>query len=361
MAIAFPANPGVGATYTYNSIIWTYDGTRWNKSPTTSPAALVTVSDNAPLLPTVGALWLDSTVGEFSVYSGTGWTDIGGGAQGYVGSVGYAGSQGPAGGYTGSRGYVGSFGYTGSASTALGFTGSTGPAGGYTGSVGYAGSTAYVGSAGYLGSFGYTGSIGFTGSTGAGYTGSTGYVGSLGYTGSIGFTGSSIAGYTNSALTISTGLSGTSFNGSAPITIAIDSSVTTNAGTQTLTNKTITGLTSTSTIVDGGASSYAIGFKAIPQSSTASGNLVLTDAGKHVYVSASVTVPPNSTAAFDIGTVVTIMNSSGSAITVTQGAGVTLRLSGTTSTGNRTLAVYGLCSVIKAATNTWYISGSGVS
>lgn len=42
------------------------------------------------------------------------------------------------------------------------------------------------------------------------------------------------------ALTIGTGLSGTSYNGSAAVTVAIDSTVATLAGTQTLTNKTLT-------------------------------------------------------------------------------------------------------------------------
>jgi len=42
------------------------------------------------------------------------------------------------------------------------------------------------------------------------------------------------------ALTIGTGLSGTSYNGSAPVTIAIDSTVATLTGIQTLTNKTLT-------------------------------------------------------------------------------------------------------------------------
>ena len=41
-------------------------------------------------------------------------------------------------------------------------------------------------------------------------------------------------------LTIGTGLSGTSYNGSAAVTIAIDSTVATLTGTQTLTNKTLT-------------------------------------------------------------------------------------------------------------------------
>jgi hypothetical protein len=47
------------------------------------------------------------------------------------------------------------------------------------------------------------------------------------------------------ALTIGTGLSGTSYNGSAPVTIAIDSTVATLTGIQTLTNKTISGTNNT--------------------------------------------------------------------------------------------------------------------
>lgn len=49
----------------------------------------------------------------------------------------------------------------------------------------------------------------------------------------------------SNALTIGTGLSGTSYNGSSPVTIAIDSTVATLTGTQTLTNKSISGSTNT--------------------------------------------------------------------------------------------------------------------
>ena len=49
------------------------------------------------------------------------------------------------------------------------------------------------------------------------------------------------------ALTIGTGLSGTSYNGSTGVTIAIDSTVATLAGIQTLTNKTISGASNTLT------------------------------------------------------------------------------------------------------------------
>ena len=49
----------------------------------------------------------------------------------------------------------------------------------------------------------------------------------------------------SNALTIGTGLTGTSYNGSAPVTIAIDSTVATLTGTQTFTNKSISGSTNT--------------------------------------------------------------------------------------------------------------------
>ena len=54
------------------------------------------------------------------------------------------------------------------------------------------------------------------------------------------------------SLTISTGLSGTSYNGSSAVTIAIDSTVATLTGTQTLTNKTVnlTSNTLTGTIAE---------------------------------------------------------------------------------------------------------------
>ena len=61
----------------------------------------------------------------------------------------------------------------------------------------------------------------------------------LKYNTSGGFSWASAGGTTTNALTIGTGLSGTSFNGSAAVTIAIDSTVATLTGSQTLTNKRI--------------------------------------------------------------------------------------------------------------------------
>jgi hypothetical protein len=67
-----------------------------------------------------------------------------------------------------------------------------------------------------------------------------------GITVALGASGTITANTTN-ALTIGTGLSGTSFNGSSAVTIAIDSTVATLTGTQTLTNKTISGSSNTLT------------------------------------------------------------------------------------------------------------------
>jgi hypothetical protein len=60
------------------------------------------------------------------------------------------------------------------------------------------------------------------------------------------------------ALTIGTGLTGTSYNGSAAVTVAIDSTVATLTGTQTLTNKTYADplMTGASKLIATGASAY---------------------------------------------------------------------------------------------------------
>jgi hypothetical protein len=65
-----------------------------------------------------------------------------------------------------------------------------------------------------------------------------------GQTVSLGGSGTITATATN-ALTIGTGLSGTSYNGSTAVTIAIDSTVATLTGAQTLSNKTISGSNNT--------------------------------------------------------------------------------------------------------------------
>jgi hypothetical protein len=74
------------------------------------------------------------------------------------------------------------------------------------------------------------------------------------------------------ALTIGTGLSGTSYDGSSPVTVAIDSTVATLNGTQTFTNKSISGSTNTLTNIPNSAltnSSLTIGSTPISLGGTA--------------------------------------------------------------------------------------------
>jgi hypothetical protein len=76
-----------------------------------------------------------------------------------------------------------------------------------------------------------------------------------------------------SPLTIGTGLSGTSYNGSTPVTIAIDSTVVTESGTQTLTNKSISGATNTFSAIPNVAlsnSSITLGSTSIALGATSS-------------------------------------------------------------------------------------------
>jgi len=98
---------------------------------------------------------------------------------------------------------------------------------------------------------------------------------------------------------------------------------------QTLSNKTISGAATGSTVNDAGGSAWSIGFREVPQNAqSASYQLVAGDNGKHIYslnsAAQTITVPPNGTVGFPLGTTITIINNGGSAITIAQGSGVTL-------------------------------------
>lgn len=110
----------------------------------------------------------------------------------------------------------------------------------------------------------------------------------------------------------------------------------------------------------GGASDSAGSFRTIPQNSkTAAYTLIASDTGKHISITTGgVTVPAS---VFSAGDVVTIYNNSGSDQTITQGSSTTLRHAGTADTGNRTLAQYGLATVLCVASDTFVISGAGLS
>ena len=97
----------------------------------------------------------------------------------------------------------------------------------------------------------------------------------------------------------------------------------------------------------------------IPQNAQSSSYvLVVTDNGKCISITTGgVTVPSGI---LNTGQNVAIYNNSSSNQTLTQGSSVTLRLAGTTNTGNRTLLPYSLSTVFCVASNTFVVAGSGV-
>ena len=106
----------------------------------------------------------------------------------------------------------------------------------------------------------------------------------------------------------------------------------------------------------------AVGYKGLPQNSQTSGyTLALSDMGKHISITTGgVTIPANGAVAFPIGAAITIFNNSGTP----QNIGITtdmLRQAGTANTGSRTLAQYGVATVLKVTSTVWVISGAGLS
>ncbi len=65
--------------------------------------------------------------------------------------------------------------------------------------------------------------------------------------------------------------------------------------------------------------------------------------------------------AFPLWTIIAFINIGSANVTISGASGVTLNLAGTGATGNRTLAQWGVATMIQVAVNQWVISGTGVS
>lgn len=144
------------------------------------------------------------------------------------------------------------------------------------------------------------------------------------------------------------------FGGSSKMTF--DGTTTTLDTLAVTNNATVGGNLSTT-----GTSSDGIGnLRSIPINSKTSAYVLLAaDAGKFISITTGgITV---NTGTFSVGQNVTIYNNSSSSQTITQGAGVTLRQVGTALTGNRTLAQYGLATLLCVATDTYVITGGGLT
>jgi plastocyanin len=110
-----------------------------------------------------------------------------------------------------------------------------------------------------------------------------------------------------------------------------------------------------------------IGYLNIPQNSqSAAYTLTLADSGKHIFHPSTdanartYTIPANSSVAYPIGTALAFINMTSQVVTIAIDTD-TMYLSGTGTTGSRSLAQYGSASAIKITATSWLISGSGLT
>lgn len=108
----------------------------------------------------------------------------------------------------------------------------------------------------------------------------------------------------------------------------------------------------------------AFGYKGVPiNQQTTTYSLAMADMGKCVFATAgafTITIPANATVAFPVGTAITIFCGD-AAKTLAPASGVTLIQAGTNNTGNRTLGINAQVTLIKLQTNTWSVSGAGLT
>jgi len=111
-------------------------------------------------------------------------------------------------------------------------------------------------------------------------------------------------------------------------------------------------------------SASQLGYIGLPQNlNPTSYTITAADNGKHIYYTTSgqtLTIPANGTLALPIGFSFVIIN----AAAVTTSIAITtdtLILAGTGSTGTRTLAAYGMATLVKITATSWMISGNGLT
>jgi hypothetical protein len=133
------------------------------------------------------------------------------------------------------------------------------------------------------------------------------------------------------------------------------------------------------TLSDATLSTAAVGYgyMGIPQNATTTGayRLVVGDSGKHIYSTATrtITIPGNTTGAnpqvaFPVGSTIVFVNATGTTVTLSMDGTTTdtCLLAGTGTsmtggTGSRTLAPFGMATLVKITTTSWIISGNGLT
>ena len=171
---------------------------------------------------------------------------------------------------------------------------------------------------------------------------------------------------TTGTLPVASGGTGITSFGTGVAT-ALGSNVTGSGSIVLSAGPTLTGtlaaatITASSTITGSSTISDSIGNvrEVPPNAQSGAYVLVASDSGKYINITTGgVTV---NASIFSSGQSVTIYNNSASSQTITQGTSVTMYLVGTATTGNRTLAQRGVCTVLCVASNTFVITGGGLT
>jgi hypothetical protein len=151
----------------------------------------------------------------------------------------------------------------------------------------------------------------------------------------------------------------------APDEVVITSTGVNVAGTLSVTGNANVGNLGTTGNITGNTNGFAIGYLNIPQVAASNATLALTDAGKHYYSTTAgnftLTIPNNATTAFATGTAISIVVQAAGNILANADTGVTLYMAGNSTAANRVVSGYGMATLMKVATDTWFINGTGVS
>jgi hypothetical protein len=137
------------------------------------------------------------------------------------------------------------------------------------------------------------------------------------------------------------------------------------AGTTEVANLSGTGTLNVTGNITGNTNGFAIGYLNIPQVAASNTTIALSDAGKHYYSTSAgnftLTIPNNSTTTFATGTAISIVVQSAGNVLVNAVSGVTLYMAGNSTAANRVVSNYGMATLMKVATDTWFINGTGVA
>jgi hypothetical protein len=173
-----------------------------------------------------------------------------------------------------------------------------------------------------------------------------------------------LAGSSGTSVSTSTGAVTVWFNTSTLVANAVSAVSATTAGTVTTAAQpaitsvgTLTSLTVSGSISDGIGNVRSIAIR----NTATSYVLTAADNGRMVSITTGSVTVNTGTFTSPFGQTVSIYNNTVTSMSIIAGAGVTLRLAGTLSTGTRTLARYGVATMICVAPNTFVMSGAGVS